>query len=205
MFPDPRLKGYLQCRNSRSLIGAPMFAALLLAGLFVESACGVTWHEQSKVVPSDGGSGDSFGLAVSLEGDVALIGALFDDDLGTDSGSAFVYRYDGERWTLQARLTASDGTAGDLFGHFVSISENTALIGAHGNDDAGSQSGSAYVFRYDGATWIEEAKLLPSDGAATDLFGYAGSVSGERLLVGALGDAVGGVSCASSRIPRRAP
>ena len=47
--------------------------------------------------------------------------------------------------TEQAQLTASDGAPGDLFGR-VAIANGTVVVGARGNDDAGSQSGSAYVF-----------------------------------------------------------
>ncbi|MCH7869607.1 MAG: FG-GAP repeat protein, partial [Myxococcales bacterium] len=69
--------------------------------------------------------------------------------------------------TEDATLMASDAAADDRFGAAVSISGDTALIGAYLDDDNGSDSGSAYVFRFDGTTWVEEAKLTPSDGAAS--------------------------------------
>ena len=49
-------------------------------------------------------------------------------------------------WTQQAQLTASDGESGDYFGASVSISGDYAIVGAHGDDDRGSLSGSAYIF-----------------------------------------------------------
>ena len=49
-------------------------------------------------------------------------------------------------WMESHKLTASDAAAEDLFGSSVGISGNTALVGATGNDDAGSKSGSAYIF-----------------------------------------------------------
>ena len=82
-----------------------------------------------------------------------------------DSGSAYVYRFDGTKWVEEAKLLASDGAACDYFGVSVSVSGDVAVVGADGDDDNGHQSGSAYVYRFDGTNWVEEAKLLASDGA----------------------------------------
>ncbi|NIQ88106.1 MAG: hypothetical protein GWN93_03075, partial [Deltaproteobacteria bacterium] len=71
----------------------------------------------------------------------------------------------------------SDGAAEDYFGTSVSISGDVALVGADGNDDKGDDSGSAYVFRWNGSSWVEEQKLLASDGAAYDWFGESVSIS----------------------------
>jgi hypothetical protein len=65
-------------------------------------------------------------------------------------------------WEQSTKLLASDGAVDDLFGESVSICGATAVIGAYRDDDNGSCSGSAYVFRYDDAGWVQEAKLLPS-------------------------------------------
>jgi hypothetical protein len=87
-----------------------------------------------------------------------------------------------------AKLTASDGTAGDRFSLFLSVSGDMLVIGAYHDDDCGSLSGSAYVFRFHGADWIEQAKLLASDCAAGDRFGYRVSVSGDAAVIGAFLD-----------------
>ena len=83
---------------------------------------------------------------MSNRGDVALVGAQNDDDNGTYSGSAYVYRWNGSNWVEEQKLLASDGAAGDWFGHSVSISGDVALVGAYADDDIGTNSGSAYVF-----------------------------------------------------------
>ncbi len=84
----------------------------------------------------------------------------------------------------------SDGTRDDQFGISVAVSGNTAVIGADGDDDNGSQSGSAYIFDLAGATGTvtEVAKLLLSDGASVDLFGGSVAVSGNTVVIGAYGD-----------------
>ncbi len=74
------------------------------------------------------------------------------------------------------KLLPSDGAAYDYFGFSVAVSGTTALVGAYFDDDNGSSSGSAYLF--DTTTGTQLAKLLPSDGAADDYFGYSVSVSG---------------------------
>jgi len=143
-----------------------------------------TWTQQAKLLASDGSAGDSFGCSVSLSGDTALIGAYADDDKGDTSGSAYVFTRTGTTWTQQAKLLASDGAMGDHFGWSVSLSGDTALIGAPFDDDKGDSSGSAYVFTRTGTTWTQQAKLLASDGAYDDSFGYSVSLSGNTALIG---------------------
>jgi hypothetical protein len=149
---------------------------------------GATWVEEQKLLPSDGAANDEFGYSAGIIADTVLVGAPDDDDNGNGSGSMYVFRYDGATWVEARKLLASDGAAGDSFGDSVGISGDTVLVGAPDDDDNGSRSGSAYVFRYDGATWVEAQKLLASDGAATDLFGDSVAVSGEIAVIGAWGD-----------------
>ncbi len=163
---------------------------------------GSGWVEEAKLTASDGAAGDSFGINVSLFGDTALIGAMDDDDNGTDSGSAYIFKYDGNTWVEEAKLTASDGAAGDSFGGRVSLSGDTALIGAMNDDDNGTDSGSAYVFRYDGSGWIEGAKLIASDGAAADGFGNQISLSSDVALIAATWDDDNGTDSGSAYVFR---
>jgi len=88
------------------------------------------------------------------------------------------------------KLLASDGADHDDFATSVAIFEDRILIGAPHDDDNGNASGSAYVYRYDSltGTWQEEAKLLASDGADVDRFGYAVALTSDRALVGAAHD-----------------
>ncbi|GIV57334.1 MAG: hypothetical protein KatS3mg042_0247 [Rhodothermaceae bacterium] len=146
---------------------------------------GSNWTQVAKLTASDGAAGDVFGQSVSLSGDRALVGAWRDDDNGGDSGSAYVYEWDGSNWAQVAKLTASDGAAGDVFGQSVSLSGDRALVGAYLDDDNGSASGSAYVFEWDGSAWTQVAKLTASDGAESDNFGDSVSIDGDRALIGA--------------------
>lgn len=75
-----------------------------------------------------------------------------------------------QAFSNEVKITASDGAAEDRFGVSVSLFENTAIVGALGDDDNGSFSGSAYIFKNQSGTWTEVMKLLPSDGAEEDFF-----------------------------------
>ena len=149
-----------------------------------------SWLEVDKLTASDGAADDWFGRSVSLSGDRALVGARYDDDLGEDSGSAYVFerQRDGS-WLETAKLTASDGDADDRLGTSVSLSGDRALVGANFDDDLGMSSGSAYVFERQGdGSWPEVAKLTASDGTFEDFFGRSVSLLDDRALVGATSD-----------------
>ena len=123
---------------------------------------------------------------MDLDGDTALIGAPLDNDNGSNSGSAYVFvqnsdEENGDEWEEQTKLLTSDGVAGDVFGAWVSIDRDTAVIGAALDNDNGSDAGSAYVFARNSDEenddeWQEQTKLLASDGTAGDIFGAAGSI-----------------------------
>jgi hypothetical protein len=120
---------------------------LLGIGLFVSMPVSAQSNLfETKLIASDAADYDFFGYSVSVSGDTALVGARWDDDVGEKSGSAYVFVRSGFTWTEQAKLTASDGGADDRFGWSVSVDGDTALIGAWSDNDAGTDSGSAYVF-----------------------------------------------------------
>jgi hypothetical protein len=155
---------------------------------YIFTRTGTSWAQQAKLLASDGSAGDWFGVSVSVDGDTAVIGAYKDDDLGDASGSAYVFTRTGTSWTQQAKLLASDGAADDEFGWSVSLDGDTAVIGADGDDDLGSASGSAYVFTRSGTTWTQQAKLTASDGEADDWFGWSVSLDGDTVVIIAAGD-----------------
>jgi hypothetical protein len=149
--------------------------------------------QQAQLTAGDGGAEDYFGYSVAIAGDTALVGAALDTVGSNNSqGSAYVFTRSGTTWSQQAKLTASDGAAGDNFGYSVAIAGDTALVGAFYDDvGANTDQGSAYVFHRSGTTWSQQAKLTAGDGAANDDFGYSVAIAGETALVGAPYDTVG--------------
>ena len=149
------------------------------------------WGQVKKIIASDGAGGDKFGGSIVLSGDTALVGAVGDDDNGSNSGSVYLFERDlggVDNWGEVKKLTASDGAAGDIFGNAVALSGDTALVGARLDDDNGADSGSAYLFERDlgGAdNWGQVKKLTASAGAAGEFYGFAVALSGDTALVGA--------------------
>jgi len=145
---------------------------------------GSAWDEEAKLVAPDPSYNQYFGCSVSISGDTAVIGASGDHG---QTGAAYAFRRDGLSWLYEAKLLAPDGEADDRFGCSVSISGDTGVIGAMFDDDHGYKAGSAYVFRYAGAEWAQEAKLFGEGAHETDYFGGSVSLSGEVIVVGAEG------------------
>jgi len=145
---------------------------------------GAAWGEEVKLVASDGAPGDGFGNAIAVEGDVVIVGAPGDDENGYDSGSAYVFRFDGLSWAEEARLLPADGAMWDHFGESVDVGDGIAVVGMPRDDDNGNKSGSAYVFGWEGAAWVEQAKLFAADAEAKDFFGWSLGLCGETALVG---------------------
>jgi hypothetical protein len=104
----------------------------------------VTGEQISKLVPKDGAPKDVFAFRLSIRNGLVAVGAPGDDDQGEDSGS--VYLFDAMTGTQLAKLTASDGEAGDAFGRSVDLGPGGLIVGAWFDDDRGVDSGSAYVF-----------------------------------------------------------
>ena len=138
----------------------------------------------AKLLPLDGADSDFFGRSVAISGDIAVVGAIYDDDNGSRSGSAYLFDVDSGKQI--AKLLPQDGASSDYFGHSVAISGHTVIVGAYRDDDNGLTSGSAYLFDVESGQQI--AKLLPHDGAAGDQFGRSVSVSGNTAIVGATRD-----------------
>merc|ERR1719181_1411772 len=121
-----------------------------------------SWTQVAKLVASDAATNDEFGRSVAISGDLVVVGAVADDDDDSDPGSAYVFRTTngGASWTQVAKLVASDAAEWDAFGISVAVSGDLVVVGAYRNDNAGTDSGSAYVFRTtnDGASWTQTAK-----------------------------------------------
>jgi hypothetical protein len=150
--------------------------------------------QQAKLTATDGAEWDYFGSSVAVSGDTAVVGAP-SEDVGINPdrpGSAYVFVRSGTTWSLQAKLTASDGADWDYFGCSVALSGDTAVVGAGGDDVVtNTNQGSAYVFVRSGTTWSQQAKLTAADGAAEDGYGGSVALSGDTAGVGAGGDDVG--------------
>jgi hypothetical protein len=158
------------------------------------------WSQTQKIIASDGDTEDYFGQSISIHEDTAVIGAPYDDDTGTSSGSVYVFNKVNGVWTEGQKISASDTTENDRFGIDLDLLDDSLVIAANGDDENGFNSGSAYVFINNGSTWIEQQKLIPSDGQATDLFGFSAALSENYFLIGARYEDENGIDAGSAYI-----
>ncbi len=121
---------------------------------------------------------------MDIDDGIVAVGAWLDDDMGTSSGA--VYLFDALMGHQLDKLLPRDGFEYDLFGWSVAIDGGRVAVGGYGDDDGGGESGSAYIF--DGATGGQVAKLLPSDLAGNDRFGFALAMEHETVVAGAIWD-----------------
>jgi hypothetical protein len=130
------------------------------------------WAKQEKFNADDSKSKDRFGNAVSLSGDLLAVGAPLHDGTAEDAGAAYIFERNNDRWKQTAKLTPSDPAEKDRFGWDVAIDKDVVIVGSPLDDDAGSKSGSAYIFvRNADGSWTEQAKLKSSDLAKGDQLG----------------------------------
>ena len=144
---------------------------------------GTEWVEQAKLLASDETRGDYFGISVAIDGDTAVVGAHRTNEPLADSGAVFVFERTGENWNQTDRLTAPDADSFAYFGFSVGLDADTAIIGAIRDDEAGNDSGAAYVFVRNQFGWAPQAKLIGNNTEAEDNFGYAVDVDGDFAIV----------------------
>ena len=151
--------------------------------------------ETAKLSASDGAAVDQLGVSVAVAGETIVAGASGDDvGANQNQGSAYTFARTGAAArTETAKLSASDGAAGDYLGYSVAVAGETIVAGAYGDDVGANQNqGSAYTFARTGAVArTETAKLSASDGAAGDYLGVSVAVAGGTIVAGAYGDDVG--------------
>lgn len=171
------------------------------AYVYEETAAG--WVELAKLVASDGAAVDQFGFSVAIDGGTALVGAVLDDDLGQDSGSAYVFEEGPGGWTQTAKLNAGDGAAFDRFGYAAALEGDTAVVAA--NQFLGGGPGKLYVFERQGSVWVQTEVLVPASAEAGDRFGSSLALDGDRLVAGAPLDDDAGADAGAAYVFERTP
>jgi hypothetical protein len=171
-----------------------------------------TITQQAYLKASNTGAFDLFGRSVAISGETVVVGAYQESRNATgvngdqtnnsaiDSGAAYVFVRSGGTWSQQAYLKASNTGEFDQFGYSVAISGETIVVVAPGEDsnatgvngdqtdNSAGFSGAAYVFVRSGGTWSQQAYLKASNTGTNDLFGWSVAISGETIVVGAIGE-----------------
>jgi len=167
------------------------------------------WGEVKKLKASDAQGWDYFGISVAIDGDYIVVGANREDGAGNTRGAAYIYErnFGGQdNWGEVKKLTASDAGDTDFFGNSVAIDGDFIVVGAFYEDDAGSDSGAAYIYERNSGgqdNWGEVKKLTASDAQADDRFGWSVAIYGDFIIVGAYYEDGGGTDLGAAYIFNR--
>ena len=165
---------------------------------YVFEKSGSTWSQTQKIIASDRAAGDVFGYSASISGNTLVVGAVQEDEDTNgentffDAGSAYVFEKSGSIWTQTQKLVPGVRAAFDLFAWSVSVSGSTIVVGAPSESEDASEAntlstaGAAYVFKKSGSAWSQTQKLVASDRAVSDQFGYSVGIAGSTIVVGAI-------------------
>ncbi|MDF1811583.1 MAG: cadherin domain-containing protein [Verrucomicrobiales bacterium] len=149
------------------------------------------WEMQQKLVASNDGKDDRFGADVDIDGDYLVVGANQEDN-PSNSGSAYIFEFDGSQWSEVQKINASDQQSNDHFGRRVAIDNDLIVVGAYLEDTSGTSAGSVYVYQRDPDTGVwgdgsdnENFVIRSPYGQSQDGFGLAVDVSEGNIVVGA--------------------
>ncbi len=187
--------------GDRAMISAPWdwTGETLNGAVYYYTFNGTAWVMQQKIIGSIQGGYDDFGIDMALDGDVLVVGASGTDltpwtSVPTEMnyGVAYVFKFNGTQWVQEQILTASDGHCFDDFGCRVDIKDNTIVVTA---PDAGNFNpsdihsygpGQAYVYHYNGESWVETQILAPANGTNNDWYGRSVKITDDYLFIGSL-------------------
>ena len=189
--------------------------ALQSGAAYVFVRNGTTWSQEAYLKASNTEAGDNFGYSIAVSDDTMAVGTVFEDSAATGvngnqgdnsanyAGAVYTFVRNGTSWSQQAYLKASNTDAEDLFGYTLSLSGETLVVGAGGEDSNatgvnGNQgdnslifAGAAYVFARNGTTWSQEAYLKASNTDERDHFGTSVAVWNDTVAVGSIWESSG--------------
>ena len=168
-----------------------------------------SWIQQAYLKASNTEADDEFGRSVALSGDIVAVGTgsessnatgVDGDQANNDAdaaGAVYAFNRNGESWSQQAYLKASNAEAGDFFGESIAADGSTIVVGARLEDSGATTAngdetdndaefaGAAYVFVRSGESWSQQAYLKASNNEANDRFGTSVAVHGNTVVVAA--------------------
>lgn len=145
------------------------------------------WGEAVELTPSDGVSGDNFGVAVAVDGDFVMVGATHkDNDNGVFSaGAVYAFKNTNGSWHEIDKISLSVTPHLSYFGKSVSLYKKWVVIGASGANGNTSTTGAIYLYKFNGDGWLLHQKLLAEDGESLDRFGASAHLSEKWIITGA--------------------
>lgn len=211
--------------NQRFGDAATMYGGLLAVGAPGDNANGTdagavfiyernkqgsnNWGSIKKITPPMASANQKFGQSVSLYGELLIVGSPGLSTRGSGAGGVQIFaRNQGgaDNWGHVRTLFGADTGTGDAFGSALSINRDLIVVGAPGDNDKGTASGSAYIFeRHQGGLnmYGQRIKLVASDGAANDKYGTSVSAFDTLVLIGAPFHDAGGMDSGAAYLYER--
>ena len=178
-----------------------------MARIYRRTGTAWTLDQGGALLPPTGRANDFFGGAVSISGDTAVVTAAEPvkadgSDPSNTPGTTYVYTRSASGWNpAPVVLTASNGDADDEFGHSAEIDGDLIAVSAFGEDgaadgvtanadnaNAASSSGAVYLYRRQGATWVQTRYIKGEASTADDQFGTSVALANGVLVIGTGGE-----------------
>ncbi len=147
-----------------------------------------SWTQMQKLTAYDADLYDMMGYAVAISGDYIAVSCYMDDDNGTDSGSVYIFHFNGSTWVFHQKLIGTEVDAGDQFGNSLSMNGSYLVVGAFADATGGTNMGAAYIFALNGTIWTQTNRLTAYDGEAGDNYGVDVGIDGDTIIIGSSGD-----------------
>lgn len=179
--------GFPMAQDGNTAVAGARNSLLFQGSAYVLERMDGQWTEKQKLTASDGTPFEFFGSSVAIRGNTILVGATnaFNDN-GVGSGAVYVFEKVDGTWVEKQKLADNtSGEVGDSFGIATALEGNTLIVAAQNHNGSAFRSGILYVFEKVANTWVEDARILPSDTAAGDRFGINVAMEGDTIVVGA--------------------
>ena len=188
-FPEDIFGGAVGVHEDIAAIGNLLaFGGLGIVYVYRYDLQSIQWFQEAELTSPEPDPEAQFGVRLAVHDQCIIVAAGMAAGAEPVSGAAYVYRREDGEWTCEAKLVASDGEGGDLFGWSIALDSDLAIVGARDDEvDGMSQAGSAYVFRWTEGEWVEEARLHAPEPEVYQLFGQSVAIRPDFALVGAHG------------------
>ena len=150
----------------------------LAGAVYVYRKAGAGWTEAATLKASDAETSDGFGNTIAANGDVMAVTA---SRANQNRGAVYFFHRERGSWIERARFIAADGTPAESFGQSLAVAGDLAVVGAPAQN---GQVGAVYVYRRNGNSWTQAAKITSPEPKPQNFFGLAVAISGDRLLIG---------------------
>jgi len=160
--------------------------------VLVYNQSGSSWSLMDKISAFDFSYFDQFGHSLDFDGDHLIVGSIYDDDHGTDMGSAYIMPFHSWGASLGFKIYPADQQIHPSFGLYVAISGDYAIVGRPLDATNGFAAGAVYVFEKNGPGWYQSQKLFASDAGTVKSFGGAVAMDDEYMIIGSPGGGTSG-------------